>query len=128
MNTKYLMIASAAAMGVFGITLSFFPKEILNYLGTCSGFPYTSLLEITGALFLGFAMMNWMAKAVVIGGIYARPLAMGNFMHFVVGFLALIKVAINNPANLYIWIAAMLYFVFAVLFGFVAFTAPAKKI
>lgn len=128
MNTKYLMIVSAAVMGVFGIALSFFPIEILNYLGTSSDFPYTILMQLTGALFLGFAMMNWMAKAVLIGGIYARPLAMGNFMHFVVGCLALVKVAINNSGSLYTWIAATLYFVFAVSFGIVAFTAPVKKV
>ncbi len=128
MNTKYLMIASAATMGVVGVALSFFPLEILNYVETPSGLDYTILLQITGALFLGFAMMNWMAKTVLVGGIYARPLAMGNFMHFVVGFLALIKVAINHSTSLYFWIATMLYFVFAVLFGIVAFTAPAKKV
>ena len=127
MNTKNLMIASAAVMGVFGIAFSFFPKEILNYLGTSSGVPYTILLQITGALFFVFTIMNWMAKTVLIGGIYARPLAMGNFMHFVVGGLALIKVAFNNTGSLCIWIAALLYLVFAVSFGIVAFTAPAKK-
>ncbi|MEP7232426.1 MAG: hypothetical protein ABI691_19345 [Ginsengibacter sp.] len=128
MNTKYLMIASAATMGLVGIALSFFPLEILNHVAGSSGLHYTILLQITGALFLGFAMMNWMAKTVLIGGIYARPLAMGNFMHFVVGCLALIKVALNNSGSLYIWIVTMLYFVFAALFGKVAFTAPAKQI
>lgn len=128
MNTKYLMIASAATMGMVGIALSFFPLEIINYVAASSGVHYTISLQITGALFLGFAMMNWMAKTVLIGGIYARPLAMGNFMHFVVGFLALIKVVINNSHSLYLWIATLMYFVFAALFGMVAFTAPAKKI
>ena len=73
-------------------------------------------------------LMNWMAKAVLIGGIYACPMAMGNFMHFVVGCLTLIKVALNNSHFLYIWIAAMLYFLFAVFFGTVAFTASVKKV
>ena len=122
------MIASAAMMSIFGIALSFFPMEILNYLRPSSGFPYTILLQITGALYLGFALMNWMAKTVLIGGIYARPLAMGNFMHFVVGCLALIKVALNNSGSFYIWISVVLYFLFAVSFGIVAFTAPAKKV
>lgn len=128
MNTKYLMIASVFVMGVVGIALSFFPLEILNYLGASSDFHFTILTQITGALFLGFAMMNWMAKTVLIGGIYARPLAMGNFMHFVVGGLALVKAALNNSGSFYIWIAAIFYIVFAVSFGLVAFTAPAKKL
>ena len=122
------MITSAVVMGVCGICLSFLPTEILNYFGTSSDFSYTILMQITAALYLGFAMMNWMAKAVLIGGIYARPLAMGNFMHFVVGFLALIKIALNNSGSFYIWILAALYFAFAVSFGMVAFTAPGKKV
>lgn len=128
MNTRYLMIASVIFLGGLGIAASFFPKEISGYMGLSAAFPAIILLQLTGALYLGFGIMNWMAKTVLIGGIYARPLAMGNFMHFVVGCLALIKVALNNSGSLYIWIAAVLYFLFAVSFGIVAFTAPAKKV
>ena len=127
MNTKYLMITSTIFMGVLGIAASFFPKEIVGYMGLSAAFPATILLQLTGALYLGFGMMNWMAKAVLISGIYARPLAMGNFMHFLVGGLALVKVVFNNSGSFYTWIAAMFYFVFAVSFSIIAFTAPAKK-
>ena len=122
------MIASAFAMGAAGIAASFFPQEILSGIGLPAVFPTTVCLQITGALYLGFALMNWMAKTVLIGGIYARPLAMGNFMHFVVGFLALVKVAINHSTSVYIWIVTVLYFIFALAFYIVAFTSPAKKI
>ena len=33
-----------------------------------------------------------MAKESLIGGIYNRPIAIGNFMHFAVGAMALIKI------------------------------------
>lgn len=76
---------------------------------------------------MGFAMMNWMAKEILIGGIYARPLAVGNFMHFMVGALALLKGGFKNADMPLIWIAVVLYTVFAVGFAVVLFTHPAKK-
>ena len=122
------MIASAIVMGIAGIAASFFPQEILSNIGLPETSPFTVCLQITGALYLGFAMMNWMAKTVLIGGIYSRPLAMGNFMHFVVGALALVKVAMNHSTSTYIWVATVLYFIFAIAFSIVAFTSPAKKV
>src|SRR5215203_813962 len=96
MNTKYLMISSAAVMGLLGLSASFLPIELLKILGATGNELPTLFLQITGALYLGFAMMNWMAKTVLIGGIYARPLGMGNCLHFTVAALALFKFAINN--------------------------------
>lgn len=85
------------------------------------------ILQILGAMWMGFAMMNWMAKEILIGGIYARPLAVGNFMHFMVGALALLKSGFKNADMPLIWIAVALYAVFAVGFALVLFTHPAKK-
>lgn len=126
MNTKLLMITSALITGVCGILLQFFPHEILNYFGVSSSGVTPLFLQVTGALYLGFAMMNWMAKAVLIGGIYARPLAMGNFVHFMVGALAFLKYAFANNSSPAIWITTLIYFLFATLFGYVFFTHPLK--
>jgi hypothetical protein len=38
-------------------------------------------------------MLNWMARANRIGGIYSRPVAMGNFLHFTMGALVLLGLA-----------------------------------
>jgi len=127
MNTKYLMMASAVVMCIAGIATSFFPQEILNSTGLSSANGTVILLQITGALYFGFAMMNWMAKTVLIGGIYSKPLAMGNFMHFVIGALALLKITFSSQALMYVSIATIVYTVFAILFGIVTFTSPAKK-
>ena len=118
------MTLSAAAMALIGLTLQFFPHESLNYMGASSEGAAPTLMQLTGALYLGFAMTNWMAKAVLIGGIYARPLAIGNLAHFTIGALALIKYAFtagNSPA---IWIPAIIYSIFAILFAIVFTTHP----
>ena len=120
------MILSASLMATCGVLLQFVPHEILHYLGVSSAGIAPLLLQITGALYLGFAMMNWMAKTVLIGGIYARPLAIGNFSHFLIGALALLKYAFTTQTLWIAWVLALIYSVLAILFGIVFFTHPLK--
>jgi hypothetical protein len=124
MDTKLLMIFSAAVMALIGLTLQFLPHELLTYIGASSDGPTLVMMQITGALYLGFAMTNWMAKAVLIGGIYARPLAIGNLAHFAIGALALIKYALSVDFSPAVWILATVYSIFALLFGIVFTTHP----
>jgi hypothetical protein len=126
MNTKFLMIASAAFMVACGLVMQFFPHEMLRYLGADAAGIVPLLIQLAGALYIGFALMNWMAKTVLIGGIYARPLAIGNFAHFMIGALGLIKYALSNGASPVIWVIAVIYSIFAVLFGYVFMTHPGK--
>lgn len=125
MNTKLLMTISAFIMGVTGIILSFLPREVGTYLSLASTNPI--VLQLMGSLYFGFAMINWMSKENLIGGIYGRPVAIGNFTHFLIGGLALVKLTFNNSGMAYIPIAAMVYSVFAILFGYVFFANPATK-
>ena len=129
MNTKILMITSALLMAICGILFQFIPNVILQLFEVDSNPILPLFVQMMGAMYLGFAMMNWMAKTVLIGGIYARPLAMGNLLHFMIGALALIKFAFSNPHLWTIWITAIFYSIFAILFGIVMFTNPlsAKK-
>lgn len=94
MNTKHLMVASSFITGLIGVAASFLPEEILNKVGQGTSEFFILIIQIAGALYLGFAIMNWMAKTVLIGGIYARPLCMGNFLHFAIAAIVLIKAAI----------------------------------
>jgi uncharacterized membrane protein YtjA (UPF0391 family) len=125
MNTKLLMIVSAIILGMAGVVLSFFPQEVSNYLGF--GGKDSIILQLIGSLYFGFAMINWTAKANLIGGIYSRPVAIGNFTHFMISALALTKLSFNGVSPSYIWIAAIVYSIFAILFGFIFFTNPVMK-
>ncbi|RNI29992.1 hypothetical protein EFA69_10735 [Rufibacter immobilis] len=123
MNTKLIMLASAVLMAVLGFIASFLPHELLQQLGEETTGIMPVLVQLLGALYLGFAILNWMAKGILIGGIYARPVALGNFMHFLVGALALLKA--GQQLNGYVlWPLAVGYGVFALLFGLIAFRHP----
>lgn len=127
MNSKYLMAASAIVTGLLGLAASFLPKEILVNAGISPSETLILFVQVTGALYVGFGIMNWMAKAVLIGGIYAKPLAMGNFTHFLIAAIALLKFVSNHSVSPYVWTAAIVYLIFAILFGIVLFTSPFKK-
>src|ERR1700744_1671498 len=81
MNTKLIMTASALFLAVLGISLTFLPREIAGVTGISSAKTFQLMLQIMGALYFSFAMINWMAKGAIIGGIYNKPLAIGNFTH-----------------------------------------------
>lgn len=127
MNTKILMISSALFLGIIGILLSFLPKEIVGYLNVEPNIITILFLQILSALYLGFGILNWMAKGTLIGGIYNRPIAIGNLMHFGVGAIALVKVVskIQTYSEIVISLTAV-YVIFAILFAYVFRTNPAK--
>ncbi|MCJ0742532.1 hypothetical protein [Pedobacter montanisoli] len=129
MNTKLLMSTSAILMIMIGLVLSFMPKEILSVLDiTTTDLTMPLILQLTGALYFGFGIMNWMAKTVLIGGIYAKPLCIGNFAHFMIAALALIKnLMYNSTASKYIWILTIIYALLAIAFGLILMTNPGKK-
>ncbi|NDK56305.1 hypothetical protein [Pontibacter fetidus] len=127
MNTKLLMSASALVLAAIGLLLSFLPDEILQYAGVSSVLLLPVILQLLGAAYLGFALLNWMARANLIGGIYSRPVAIGNLMHFIVSGLALLKAAFAGPGNIALWVTGVVFIGFAILFAKVTFTHPLKE-
>ena len=125
MNTRLLMGLSAAFMGVFGLVASFLPQEVLSAFGVPPVTVLVVLTQVTGALYLGFAMLNWMARGILIGGIYSRPVALANFLHFAVVAVTLFKamLALNMTSIIAI---TLIYAIFATWFALVLFTHPAR--
>ena len=128
MNTKPLMTLNAIILALIGISLIFLPKEILDYFELSASDTLELLMQIIGSFYFAFAMLNWMSKGSIIGGIYGRPIAIANLTHFVIAGLSLIKGIMANPGLSYvIWLIAILYSIFAILFGIVAFKHPVSK-
>jgi hypothetical protein len=129
MNTKILMVASVIYLGIVGLGLTFLPREIAGFFEAGNNEILILALQIIGALYLGFGMMNWMAKNNLMGGIYSRPLVFGNFLHFLVSAFALIKVVGKFSENRFAVIItiSILYSIFALCFGYLLRTSPIKK-
>lgn len=115
------MVISALLLALAGAACLFMPAELAASFGTEVSAPQLVLVQVSGALYLGLAMANWMAKSLPIGGIYGRPVSMANFAHFLIGAMALLKYVVSSGFN---WPAAsilLVYMLFAVLFGYMVF-------
>lgn len=124
MNTKLLLGASAIVMGATGIAGTFGPQELATALGITSTGVLPLVIQLLAALLFGFAMINWLARGSLIGGIYNRPVLVGNVAHFTIGGLAAIKAMLAGEHRpLVIGIAAV-YAVFAIGFGTLLFRSP----
>lgn len=123
MHSRYLMILSAALMAIIGLAFSFLPQEVLGLHGSAPDTATVMLLQMGGAAYLGFAILNWTARGILIGGIYARPVAMANFLHFVMVAIMLVKAALVFGAPPLI-ASATVFSAFAIWFGLVLFKPP----
>ncbi|WP_111610675.1 hypothetical protein [Algoriphagus yeomjeoni] len=125
MNTKLVMTSSAILMYAAGIILTFAPDLILEVLKLNPDQISLFLMQILGALYFGFGMLNWMNKGRPIGGIYNRPVAIANLSHFMIAGLALLKGLLSNPAlPSFIWALGILYIGFGIAFGLILFRHP----
>lgn len=122
MKTKTLIMLSSISLLLCGIVLIFLPEEIASYFGASHN--YSLIFHTIGALYFGFGMLNWMARDQRIGGIYGRAITVGNFSHFFVGVIPLIKLTLRNPAELPVVLITLAYLLFAAAFGYLMFRTP----
>jgi hypothetical protein len=120
------MASTALVLGAAGIAASFLPHDILVGLGVAPVVPLPLLVQLLGALLFGFALLNWLAKDMSIGGIYGRPIVVGNLAHFVIGALTLLKASVGGD-SVVLWSAGGVYALFAIWFGLVLFSRPPTK-
>ncbi|MEA2488459.1 MAG: hypothetical protein QOH21_251 [Acidobacteriota bacterium] len=125
-KSRAIMGASAVVLAVCGLGCTFLPQEFLAVVGVAPNAVMTAVVQILGALLLAFAMVNWMAKDSLIGGIYNRPVAVGNLVHFAVGAITLAKLVLAGGAPRYLLLPAVLYAVFAIAFATLVFGSPVK--
>ena len=120
--TRLIMASSSLCLVLAGAALLFAPAEALAALGMSSAEPL--LAQLLGAAYLGAAAANWTARGAMIGGIYARPLSVGNYVHFVVGTIVLaMGLRRGEPGAVY-FVALVLYAVFGACFTLLLFGGP----
>ncbi|WP_424989358.1 hypothetical protein [Flagellimonas sp.] len=129
MKTKPLITAAALFYATVGLTLSFFPQETVAYLQITPSIASIFAMKLMSALYLAFGIMNWTVRGSLIGGIYNRPISIGNLMHFAVGAIALVKTVFlgNQKAAMIFLVLTIIYLGFAIMFGIVFISDPTKK-
>lgn len=127
MRTKLLLTSSALFLGILGLAATFLPQEILAALGSSAVRGEVLAVQALGAAYLGLAILNWMNRGNLLGGIYNRPAAMGNFLHFAMVALALLNALAAGERHGLAIAGAVLYSLFAAGFGHALFTNPLKS-
>ena len=121
MRIRHFMAASAAFLFLLGLGATFAPHELLAHFRAEPRPGLLLLIQAAGALYLGFAMLNWMAKGGMRGGIYGRPVSIGNLVHFTIMSFALARVVLDGVAPPMLVVITLVYAAFAVGFALVAF-------
>lgn len=112
-----LLVFSSAIYLLAGAAALFAPQELLSLGGAVPGPLTVSLLQMVGAAFLGFGVLNWMSRHSLVGGIYSRPLVVANFGHAFAGAALLVKAVPRGNGSALAWAALGIYCVLALLFG-----------
>lgn len=123
MNSKLIYTSYSILLAIAGLAMLFLGDEVTYLLRT----PSSPLINsIIAALYFGFATVNWHSKNLTIGGIYGRPLLLGNIGHTTIGAISLFKIAFDTPSLLVI-IIAVIYTIFLVAFTWLMYTDPTKN-
>lgn len=119
-----LLLGSAVLYFAAALPLLFAPEELLRYAGAAPSTLDTALLQVIGSAIFGFAMLNWMNRYGVVGGIYGRPVVLANFTHAATAALLLGHIATRAPFSAPLTAVLAVYGVLALAFGAKLFIAP----
>ncbi|MFT5642137.1 MAG: hypothetical protein ACI9A7_002246 [Cyclobacteriaceae bacterium] len=125
MNAKLIVTLNASFLGILGVLLTFLPEEISQILELEA--PTSLIFSLLGAAYFAMAMTNWTARGSILGGIYGRAIVIGNFTHFSIAGLMLIKIQLANTDSLYLWPISIGFVLSALVFGYLFFTSPVKS-
>jgi hypothetical protein len=124
--TKALLSATALFLALAGLAATFLPQELLHAVDVPPSGVLPVIVQLAGALYLGFALLDWMARGSTIGGIYNRPVALANQFHFFVGTMALLK-ASGHGTPLAVSLLAIPYALLTIAFSYLVFFASPGK-
>ncbi len=120
MAGRAVLTLGAAVLLLSGIALLFAADDIAATLlrGAPAG---EAALQVAAAGLLGFAATDWMWRANRIGGVYGRPLAIGNLMLFTVAGASLARAVAGGELPFAAAVPALLFVALAAAFGWLAF-------
>lgn len=124
MMNRLLLSSSALFLGLLGLAGTFAPAETLVLLDVDPLPAVVVLFQMAGGLYLGFALLNWMNRNAPMGGIYGKPVASANLIHFLVVALMLVKEVWNGDLGNGFLILSVLYLLFAAGFATTLFRDP----
>ena len=124
MSSTLISRASAALLFAGGLGLLFAPDAILPRL--IPGYPTSGLWfgQLLGAAWLALAVLNWLSRASLLGGIYGRPVVGPNAAFYFIATMVLIKAASAQTMPAWIWIVMFPVVLMAGVYAWLLFRGP----
>ena len=115
---------SAALLLLGGLTLLFAADVVLPAI--VPGFPPSAawLCQLLAGAWLGLAAVNWLQRTAVIGGIYGRPIVMGNTALYLVSALSLLRALVDGAAPRAMWAPCAVALALAIVYGALLLRGP----
>jgi hypothetical protein len=112
-----LLTASAVVYFIAALPAIFAGDELLDWAGAVGTPVELALLQLLGAAIFSLAMLNWMNRYSVTGGIFGRPLVVANLTNSAISALMLIHLSRQVGLSAALGIALGFYAVIALAFG-----------
>jgi hypothetical protein len=131
--SRTILSVSALFLGLLGLALMLAPDELGGWLGLVpsvagevgapdgggAGPGRTLGVELFAAALFAVGVLDWMGRGAIYGGIYGRPIALGNFL---LGLLAAVVLLREAPSDPGLGLAA-LFALHGGAFGWILFRA-----
>jgi hypothetical protein len=124
MMSSVLSHISALLLFVAGLVLLFAPDVVLP--AVVPGFPAAGawLGQLLAAAWLGVAVLTWLQRKAVLGGIYGRPTVLANLALYFISALSLLRVLLNHGAVPILWVLVAIMCVLALAYGALLLCGP----
>jgi len=125
-SSRILLSTTAAVLAAGGLALLFAPEAVLGLLGHQ---PFAPLwpMQMLAAAWLGFAILAWVSRGSVAGGIYGRPVVLANLAHFMISALVLVRSALDGRFSLPMGVLLAVTAVLATAYGWRLFQGPPER-
>lgn len=103
--TRVVLVGSALVYVAFGLASAFVPEALVAALGL-PGAAREAMPLVTPAA-LGFAAVDWYGRGAVYGGIYGKPIVMGNVFYSVLTTVALATAQLESATVVGVLVTAV---------------------
>jgi len=123
--SKTILISSALLNGILGILITFLPQETGQFIGTTEmNSADLALMQVLGSALIGIAIINFMSRGLTVGGIYGKPIQLGNLVFHLATGLGLLKFVFTSESWIIFGIPALLYLLITAGFIKLNFSSP----
>ena len=117
MKARFVMTLSVICLLIFGLGFIFAPQWTLDLFDIAIEPGGVLMTQLLGAGFVGFAIMNWLARNFTVHA-DATPVLTANFFMNAIGFIVALNHMLDGLSNAWGWVPTALYLLFALAFGY----------